>query len=146
MSEQIWLGNVIIYRNLAYVPTLHRLSSGGWYTGEPVTVLPVTVEEIARGIERARRAGNPPVTPVQVALAADPVLRSTGAMTWGRLALYAASYEITWRADDVKLAISMLDERGRFVPDPAKEHHFTADSPVRPLAETIVADWQARNI
>ncbi|MGL4647831.1 MAG: hypothetical protein ACRC1H_00380, partial [Caldilineaceae bacterium] len=60
MSETLWLGNVIIYRNLAYVPTMQRLSSGGWYTGEPVTVLPVTVQDVARGIEKARRAGNPP--------------------------------------------------------------------------------------
>jgi hypothetical protein len=140
----MWLGNVIIYRNLAYVPVMHSLSGGGWYTGEPVTVVPVTVEDLTRALEKVRRAGNPPVTPVQVALAADPILRSTGAQTWGRLALYAASYEISWSETEVHVAISMLDERGRFVPDPTKEQHWPPGTSVRDLAELMVADWQDR--
>jgi hypothetical protein len=146
MPPTVWLGNVIIYRNLAYVPTMHTLGvgGGGWYTGEPVTVVPVTVEDIARALAKARRAGNPPVTPLQVAVGADPILRSTGAQTWGRLAIYAASYEVTWGADDVKLVMSMLDERGRFAPDPAKLHHWPASVEILPLAEAIVADWNAR--
>ena len=44
----MWIGNVIIYRDLAYVPVMHTLGTGGWYTGEPVTVVPVTVDDLAR--------------------------------------------------------------------------------------------------
>ncbi|MGL4651427.1 MAG: hypothetical protein ACRC1H_18625, partial [Caldilineaceae bacterium] len=88
--------------------------------------------------------GNPPTTPAAVALSADPILRSTGAFTWGRLALYAVSYEITWRSDGVTLVMSKLDERGRFVPDPARERRWPIEVDGTALAEAIVADWQAR--
>jgi len=144
MTSALWLGNVIIYRNLAYVPTMHSLGRNGWYTGEPVTVTPVTVEDIARAVSKARRAGNPPTTPAKVAISADPVLRSTGAPTWGRLALYAASYEITWGDEEVCLVMSRLDERGRFAPDPDKERRWPADVSVSEVCGAIVADWEAR--
>ncbi len=141
----MWIGNIIIYRDLAYVPVMHTLSTGGWYTGEPVLVVPVTPDELARAIAKARRAGNPPISARQMALAADPILRSTGAATWTRLALYAISYEIDWADDGVRLAISMRDDHGRFVPDPAKEQRFPAETSVEVLAAAIANDWQARN-
>lgn len=140
----MWMGNVIIYRNLTYVPVMHTLGTGGWYTGEPVTVVPVTVEDVTRAVEKARRAGNPPISATKVAISADPILRSTGAQTWGRLALYAASYEIDWDDDGVTLTMSRLDDHARFVDDPAKTRRLPPDTPVAALAEAIVADWHAR--
>lgn len=145
----MWIANVIIYRNLAYVPVMHLLGTGGWYTGEPVTVCPVEPAALARVLEKVRRLGNPPISAAQVAMAADPILRSTGAPTWGRMALHAVSYEISQGRDDLgdlRLAISRLDERGRFVDDPAKERHFPADAPLDALAAAIVADWAARTV
>jgi hypothetical protein len=140
----MWMGNVIIYRSLAYVPIMHTLSVGGWYTGEPVTVVPVTVADVTRAIMKARRTGNPAISAAKVAISADPILRSTGAQTWGRLALYAASYEIDWADDTVVLKMSMLDDHARFVDDPTKTQRLPPDTPVAALAEAIVADWQAR--
>lgn len=145
LDKPMWIGNVIIYRNLAYVPVMHTLNIGGWYTGEPVTVVPVTVEDLTRAIAKVRRAGNPPVSALAVAMAADPVLRSTGAQTWGRLALYAVSYEIDWTEEGARLTISMRDDHGRFVDDPARERNFGPNVPVAEIAAAIVADWQARN-
>lgn len=141
----MWIANVIIYRNLAYVPVMHALSTGGWYTGEPVTVVPVTVEDLARAIAKVRRAGNPAISAMAVALAADPILRSTGAHSWARLALYAASYEIDWTQEGVRLTMSMLDDHGRFVDDPAREQRLPADVPVAAIAAAIATDWQARS-
>ncbi len=144
----MWIGNVIIYRDLAYVPVMHTLGTGGWYTGEPVTVVPVTVDDLARAIAKALRAGNPPISARSVALAADPILRSTGAATWPRLAVYAASYEIDWGDDDVRLVISRLDAHARFVDDLAKQQHFApVDSAVAvaAIAAAIVADWRTRS-
>lgn len=140
----MWIGNVIIYRGLAYVPTMHVLGTGGWYTGEPVTVAPVEADELARVLEKTRRAGNPPISATKVALSADPILRSTGAVTWGRLALHAASYEIDWSENEVLLTMSMLDERGHFVPDPEKTRRLQPESTCSDLAALIVQDWQAR--
>jgi hypothetical protein len=141
----MWIGNIIIYRNLAYVPVMHTLSTGGWYTGEPVTVVPVAVADLARAIAKTQRAGNPPIAARTVALSADPILRSTGAPTWGRLAIYAASYEIDWADKAVHLQMSQLDDHGRFVADPAKEQRYPNDVTTETVAAAIVADWQARN-
>lgn len=140
----MWMCNVIVYRGLAYVPVVHALSTGGWYTGEPVTVVPVTVEDVARALSRVRKVGNPPISAAKVAISADPILRSTGAPTWGRLALHAASYEIDWSEESALLRISRLDERGRFVDDPAKEKRYPADVASDELAAAIVQDWQSR--
>lgn len=140
--------SVIIYKDKAYVPTQGLDIEGPFYIClEPIHTSILNNEDLARAILSSYEAGN---VPLEIADYSeyhkhDPVLKVTKARSWKQLAKSGASYGITWSRESITIAMSKLDEKGRFVDDPAKEVKFAFDTSIEKIAQTILNDFRTRS-
>jgi hypothetical protein len=140
--------SIIVYRGKAYVPTQAQIEGvGGHLDVEPIYVVGLTVEELTQVLEQVFVAGNPMVpvpTQEEMRRHSDVVPKAAGVRSWKALARDGAAYSIGWRDDGILLYMSMVDEKGRFVWDPAKTRRFPPDTGIRTLAEAILEDTRSR--
>lgn len=143
--------SVVVYRGQAYIPTTARIEgemAGAYMQIEPVYTSDLTVSGIAPILEELAEQGNPTMpTPSRETLRAyggGPMLKAAGVRSWKTLAKGGASYGIYWLENEVRLYVSKLDEKGRFVDDPAKTRHFPPGVHIRTIVEAVLEDVRSR--
>ncbi|HEX9116630.1 MAG TPA: hypothetical protein VGA61_11220, partial [Anaerolineae bacterium] len=139
--------SVIVYKGKAFVPTSYEVDKGLYRTDEPIRVVKLDLEALQSALEDAFQLGNPPYNRQLHERARshkDVVLQATHATSWLALARHGYSYGIAWRTIEAVLAVSRVDEKGRFVDDPSKTQHFAPDTSMKVIAEAILADMSAR--
>lgn len=140
------IAGVIIYRNLAYVPTSAQMKSGPYLDISPVQVTPLNVESLGQALKVAFEEGNRQIDDVNYKeyKKSDPILKKTGARSWAQLARDGASYGIQWVDKSIDISISKLDGKGRFVTDLSKTKQLPYGSSTYDIAKVILDDWQSR--
>jgi len=136
----IWMGK-------AYLPVQGRFDSGIWVDLEPVYVADATTEDLASAIEKVLATGHPQLpdpTKGEWQKRRDPVLAATKARNWKALAREGVSYSIGWTEDQIRLDMSMVDNKGRWQFDPAKMRILPLGTSVHDLVTLILEDIKSR--
>lgn len=139
--------SIVVRKGLAHIPVQGRIESGGYLDMEPVHTVHITAAEVVRALQAAITLSHPKVrirSTKEWRARKDPVLEAAGVGSWKQLALGGATYTIEWHGDAVTVYMSRLDDKGRFVEDPAKTRTFPEDTALRTLVEAILDDVQSR--
>lgn len=145
------VANVIVHQGKAYLPTLAELegeAAGMYLDVPPVYTAAVSVEGLTDALAKVAAAGNPrvpiPTSEERQRYRGGPVPKAAKVGSWKALAKGGALYSINWQPSGVTSYTSMLDEKGRFVFDPAKTRHFPPGTDIRTIVEAVLEDVRSR--
>lgn len=136
----VWLGK-------AYLPVQGRFESGIWVDLEPVYASDLSTEGLVATIEKVLTVGHPLLpnpTKQEWQERKDPVLAATKARSWKALARRGMSYSIGWTDDQIRVDMSMVDNKGRWQFDPEKVCIFPIDTDLQTIANVILEDIRSR--
>lgn len=144
----LYFVGIYIYQGKAYLPAHAQFESGIFVDIEPVYVSEIEKNALAEAIQSVRDAGIDqipnPKSHDEFRNRKDPILSITGARSWKQLEKTGVSYSITWTKKEVRIDMSKLDKKGRWVFDLAKVTLLPPDSPLENIVEIIIDDIKTR--
>jgi hypothetical protein len=138
---------IYVWHGKAYLPLQGQFESGIWVGLEPVQVAELSKDELVTAIQRVLTAGHPRLpnpTREEWQRRKDPVLAATKARSWKALARNGASYSIDWTGDKIRVDMSKLDNKGRWVYDVEKVRIFPSDTSLQVIVDVILGDIRSR--
>jgi hypothetical protein len=145
-SKIIHLVGIIIWQGKAYLPTQAQFESGIYVDIDPVYISEITVADLKKAIHTVKAAGitqlPDPKTHEEFTKRNDPILASTGARSWKNLAKTGKSYNIEWNDNEIRIDMSCLDKKGRWVFDPKKVQLLPQNTPIETIIQVILQDIQ----
>lgn len=138
---------IYIYENKAYLPTIARIRTGGWFDMEPVFICDLDAKKIVSIIEGLVARGHivaEPTDPEMGNLRQGAVLRATKTNSWKELANKGISYNIDCSQDQIRIDMSRLDEKGRWEFDPNKVQILPRDTSLEVIVDLILRDIRRR--
>ena len=136
-----------IYDEKAYLPTIARIRTGGWFDMEPVLICNLVVDEIVSAIEDLVAKGHGVVEPTDSEmgnLRKGAILRATKTRSWRELAKKGVSYSIDYSPDQIRIDMTRLDNKGRWEYDPSKVKVLSIDATTEQIVMIILSDFQSR--
>jgi len=138
---------VIVWHGQAYIPVQAQYESGLFTSIEPVLTAGLTADELMSAVRAALSAGHPRLpnpTREEVRRRKDPVLKATKVRSVKELMASGTSYAISWTPNEVRLDVSSLDSKGRWINDPRKMRSFRHDAPLEDVVSLILEDARSR--
>jgi hypothetical protein len=140
--------DVYVRKGKGYVATIGDCEIADIVT-EPIYYVNLTLDELAEAIEKVYRAGKPklprpPGNKLYNLPKPDPLLKTIKVSSWKKLAQGGTAYDISWYSQGIILTFFKHDEKGRFVTDMSKKHHFLVGTDVRKIAQVILEDALSR--
>jgi hypothetical protein len=140
--------DVYIRKGKAYVATIGDCEIADIVT-EPIYTVNLNTDELVEAIEKIYQAGTPklprpPGDKLYNLPKPDPLLKAAKVTSWKKLAQGGTVYGITWYPKEILLTFYKNDEKGRFVPDIAKERHLAIGTSVNQIAQVILEDALSR--
>ena len=140
---------IFIWKNRAYLPrTAFFIESGIGVETDPVYTSDLNVKSLSVVIEKVRAVGNPqlpdPETRTEIKKYKGTIMKATKAGNWKKLAKNGATYDISWDDKQVRIDMSCLDERGRFINDPNKVTILPPNTPLKKIVGIILKDIKTR--
>jgi hypothetical protein len=138
---------IYVYEDKAYLPTIARIRTGGWFDTEPVFICDLDVKKIASTIEGLVARGHivvEPTDPEMGNLRQGAVLRATKTHSWKELANKGVSYNIDFLHDQIRIDMSRLDKKGRWEFDPNKVQVLPHDTSLEVIVDLILRDVRIR--
>jgi hypothetical protein len=134
LDRIINLVGIYIWQGKAYLPEHAQFESGRFVDIEPVYVVEISNTALVKAVRTVKDAGfgylPDPESNDEFRKRKDPILSNTGARSWKQLARTGASYSISWTKRDLRIDMSMLDNKGRWIFDPAKVILLLPDVPI----------------
>jgi hypothetical protein len=138
---------IYVYNDRAYLPTLARIRTGGWFDTEPVITCNLDAEKLVKAVEKILASDYVVLEPTDPEMGnprRGAVLKATKTRSWKELAKKGTSYNIDFTPDRVRLDMSRLDKKGRWEFDPNKVQILPPDTNVETLVEIILRDVRTR--
>jgi hypothetical protein len=141
--------SILIYNNMAYIPTLAKTKLGVHITIEPVYTSDLNINVLTQAVEKALQSGNPKIphpTRDEIETWPDPVLKATKVSSWSKLSKGGGTtYHISFGSDSIILYFYKKDEKGRFITDISKTLKFPPETNIRDIVKIILDDINSRS-
>lgn len=135
--------NLVVWNGKAYLPTLAQLESGIWVHLDPIFSAPINSEALVPLIEKLKAGGHsqlPNMSKVELEKRKYPLLKATGAKSWRELTSSGVSYLVNWTDREVRVDMTYVDKKGRWLNDPKKVRLLALDALLETILATIFED------
>jgi hypothetical protein len=144
---EISVAGIDIHEGKAYMPVMGRTDSGLFINTEPVFICDLSIEEMAKNLQKVREAGHPLIhigSSEELKKYTNLIPKASGVKSWKAFARTGFSYTIGWSEKGILIEMSRLDKRGIFEFDPTKAKELPLDTPIKDIVQIILDDVWSR--